>query len=86
MQDGGSGAVDKQENSMSKVRYLQRSESLLLSEVSPLLLPQLPPTAPIPSKRKCGQLFLAPTTYIPSRMHTRSEFLFCYCKWEFRPY
>lgn len=52
MQDGGSGVVDKEENLMRKVFYLQRSESLLPSKGSPLLLPQHTHTAPLPSKRK----------------------------------
>lgn len=52
MQDGGSGVVDKEENLMRKVFYLQRSESLLPSKGSPRLLPQHTHTAPLPSKRK----------------------------------
>ena len=46
----------------------------LKSVSSPLA--QHTPTTPLPSERKCGQLFLVPTTYIPSRMNTRSEFPF----------
>ena len=60
MQDGCSGVVDKEESLMRKVCYLQRSESLLPSKVSPLLLPQHTPTAPLPSKRKSKSFSWSP--------------------------
>ena len=60
MQDGCSGVVDKEESLMRKVCYLQRWESLLPSKVSPLLLPQHTPTAPLPSKRKSKSFSWSP--------------------------
>lgn len=56
-----------------------------LKRVSSPLAPTHPHSS-ITFQKEVQKLFPVPTTYIPSRMHTRSEFLFCYCKWEFRPY
>lgn len=56
-----------------------------LKSVSSPLAPTHPHSS-ITFQKEVQKLFLVPTTYIPSRIHTRSEFLFCYCKWEFRPY
>lgn len=86
MQDGGSDVVDKEENLMRKVYYLQRSESLLPSKVSPLLLPNTLPQLHYLPKGSVVSFSWSPPPISLQGWTQEVSFLFCYCKWEFRPY
>lgn len=86
MQDGGSDVVDKEENLMRKVYYLQTSESLLPSKVSPLLLPNTLPQLHYLPKGSVVSFSWSPPPISLQGWTQEVSFLFCYCKWEFRPY